>query len=337
MTKMEKNLIVVVCFLIIILFVVVSRNITPDLKNGEENVVTLKEGNITADDLYTIIKDKSGAQVITDEIDNLILNEKYENDDDEKEYIESQIKSLEDSATENEVTYEYLLNYYGYEDEASFKESLILNYRREKAINEYLKENLDEKDINNYYENNVFGDVEVKHILIAPDYTDDMSDDAMAVADANSKVVAESVIKKLNDGEEWDALAKEYSDDSTNSNEGGDLGWITAGEMVADFEAAAFSLEKDEYTKEPVKTEYGYHIIYKTDEKEKATLEDSTDTIKAALVSSLLEDDPTLAIDALVKVRAESNLEIIDTELKTLYSNLITQQKESITSQQEAS
>ena len=68
------------------------------------------------------------------------------------------------------------------------------------------------------------------------------------------------VIEKLQAGEDFSKLAKEYST-GPSKKRGGSLGEFGRGKMVKPFEQAAFSLEKGEYTKEPVKTQFGYHVI----------------------------------------------------------------------------
>lgn len=76
---------------------------------------------------------------------------------------------------------------------------------------------------------------------------------------------AKAVIEALDKGGDFAALAKEKSSDS-NKDEGGDLGFFARGRMVPEFEEAAFSLAPGSYTKTPVKTQFGYHVI-KVDEK----------------------------------------------------------------------
>lgn len=71
---------------------------------------------------------------------------------------------------------------------------------------------------------------------------------------------ANTIIEKLNAGEEWNSLCAYYSTDTSNSSDGGDLGWFAKGAMVTEFETAAWALEIGEVSA-PVKTEYGYHII----------------------------------------------------------------------------
>jgi len=69
------------------------------------------------------------------------------------------------------------------------------------------------------------------------------------------------VTDKLATGANWDDLAKEYSDDTSNKDKGGDLGFFTKQRMVKEFEDAAFALKDGETTKEPVKTAFGLHLI----------------------------------------------------------------------------
>jgi len=74
--------------------------------------------------------------------------------------------------------------------------------------------------------------------------------------------------QKLDAGGDFAALAKEYSEDTGSQNQGGELGWFGKGRMVAEFEAAAFKLQAGQVS-EPVKTQFGYHLI-KVEERDPA-------------------------------------------------------------------
>jgi foldase protein PrsA len=70
-----------------------------------------------------------------------------------------------------------------------------------------------------------------------------------------------AIIERLKKGESFTTLAKELSIDKGSAKRGGDLGLFGRGMMVKQFEEAAFKLKKGEMTSEPIKTEFGYHII----------------------------------------------------------------------------
>ena len=74
------------------------------------------------------------------------------------------------------------------------------------------------------------------------------------------KDLAEEIKKKIDDGEEFSKLAEEFSE-CPSKKRGGDLGWFGKGAMVCPFEVAAFTADEGEIVG-PVKTEFGYHIIY---------------------------------------------------------------------------
>jgi peptidyl-prolyl cis-trans isomerase D len=85
---------------------------------------------------------------------------------------------------------------------------------------------------------------------------------------AREKVAA--VIKRAKAGEDFAKLAREVSEDPGSKDGGGDLGWVSQGMMVPQFEQALFALEKGELSAEPVRTPFGFHAIKVTDAREAA-------------------------------------------------------------------
>lgn len=310
-----------------LMIAVVGCGAIPTLKNGEELVASLDKGGVSADNLYAKLKAKYGAQEFVDLLDTEILNEMYEETEEEKEYLDSQIKELKSSAKQNKISYEDLLSYYGFKNNDAVKEYLTLQYRRDLAVNDYIEKDIKDKEINKYYDEEIYGDIKVKHILIAPDTTDDMTTEEKEAAEKEAKEQAKNIIKKLKNGEDFEKLAKKYSDDSSNAKDGGDLGWISTGDMVEEFDKAAFDLKKGKYTTSPVKTTYGYHIIYKTGEKNKPKLKEVKDDIIESLVKQKLEEDPTLYYNTLDNIRKDAGLKFEDKELKKSYNEYMTNLK----------
>ena len=326
-----------ICILTCLMLGLVGCGAIPTLKNGEEAVATLDKGGVSADSLYSKLKSKYGAQEFVDLLDTEILNNKYKEDDSEKEYLNNQIKELKSSAEKNKISYSELLSYYGFKDDDAVKDYFRLTYRRDKAVNEYVKKDIKDSEIEKYYEDEVYGDIKAKHILIAPDTSDDMTTEEKEKAEKEAKKEAEDIIKKLDDDEDFEKLAKKYSDDSATAKKGGDLGWISTGDMVDEFDSAAFKLKKGKYTTEPIKTTYGYHIIYKVDEKDKPKLKDVKDEAISTLVKNKLNEDKALYYDTLEKIREDAGLKFKDDELKKAYREYVSNQKKQATSSTDSS
>lgn len=311
-----------ICALSLVLITLVGCGKIPVLENGQEAVATMKEGNISANDLYEKIKNTYGKSVIIDMIDHIIFDEKDKTTEEETNYIKEQIESLESTAKQYNVTLDYLIAYYyGINSREELNNYLSLSYRRQQAVEEYVAKGLTDKEINKYYDENIFGDIKAKHILITPNTLEGMTTEETEKANKEALNTAKEVIKKLSAGEDFDKLVKEYSEDEATKNKNGDLGWFSTGDMVAEFEEAAFALKKGSYTTTPVKTKYGYHIILKVDEKTKPTLKDVKEDIIDTLVTNKLSADSTLYYKALEQIRKDSGLEIHDDELAKQYNS----------------
>lgn len=310
-----------------VLLLVTSCGKVPKLENGQEAVVTMDGKNISVDDLYKELKEDYALNILINMIDTQILNEVYETDDEEKEYIKNQVETIkyyyENYYKEQYSSFQEYLVQNGVEDEDALEENIALTYKRNKAIEDYAKTLVTDKEINKYYEDEIFGDISASHILITPEYDDDATDEEKEEAEKKALEEAKSIISKLKNGEDFAELAKKYSDDSQNSASGGKLADFNHGQMVDEFEKAAKDLEVGKFTTSPVKTEYGYHIILKTAQKDKPKLEEVKDDIIEEIASEKLEEDETLEVTALVELRKTRKVEIQDKDIKKQYEAYI--------------
>ena len=167
-----------------------------------------------------------------------------------------EIESDKEAELDDAIT-NYLTSFSeGYLSEEAFYKSL----RASQIIDKYLGAQIFEEEM-----------VSARHILVA------------------DKETAEEVLKKLDEGESWNDLAAEYSTDTANKDNGGDLGWFARGQMVQAFEDAAFALEPGEIS-DPVETSYGFHIIA-SDGKEVRPLEgDALSTAQDNAYSAFREE-----------------------------------------------
>ena len=293
------------------------------LKNGEEVVAKLDGKTITAEDLYSELKKQGGAVTLTNMIDNFIVGKEIKTDDDAKSYADSQLSSYKQSYQSYGQDFGAALKSAGYADEDEFKEELILEYKKKVVTENYVKDEvISDKDIQKYYDDNIYGDIEARHILISPNTDDDMSDEEKKEAEKKAKKEAEDIIKKLDKGEDFAELAKKYSDDEGTAKDGGKL-TVTYGSVVDEFWDAASKLKDGKYTEEPVKSDYGYHIIYRISQKEKPKLDDVKDEVIDDLVEEKMNEDSTLQTKALVALRKKYNLDITDDGLKESYDNSV--------------
>lgn len=302
-----------------------------ELKDGAEVAVSVKGSQMTATEYYEQIK-KDNISSLIDMIDHDLLDEDYKTDDAENKAVKSQMDQIKSYYGSNESTYKsILLQYFGVNNDEEFEELLRLEYKRNKAVKDYISSNLTDKEIEKYYNDNIYGKIKASHILISVDVSDKATDDEKKEADEVAKKKAQEVIEKLKNGEKFSDLAKEYSTDTSNNEKGGDLGYFDPNDMVDEFKEAVLKLKNDEYTTEPVKTKFGYHIILRVDQKEKESLDSLKDSIKEKLASQKISDDNSVYYESLVKFRESKELKWNDTELEKSYNdymnNLIKQSK----------
>ena len=322
---MKRIFKITTCALAVCLLVTGCGN-NASLKNNH-TVVKTDEGKITADDLYVELKDKYGISVLVDMIDHQLFDEKYETDETEEETINAQIEQMKSQYNNDEEAFQAAITQYlGVEDEDELRDLLSLEYKRNLAIEEHVKDSITDDEIQKYYDDGVIGDIKVRHILIKPDTTDDMSTEEKQEAEDKAKKEAEDLIKQLDDGADFEELAKEHSDDTGSASDGGLIDYFNKDDNMDEaFLNASIDLEKGKYTEEPVKSSFGYHIILKVDQKDKPKLKKVKDDIIETLAEDKLNNDPALMYNALIEIREEAGIKFNDDSLKADYDELMQQ------------
>jgi len=126
----------------------------------------------------------------------------------------------------------------------------------------------------------------------------------------DSEEKAKELRAKIEGGADFAEVAKESSNDTGSKDNGGLLGYFGKGQMVPEFEAAAFKLKKGELS-EPVKTNFGWHIIKLEDRRRKEP--PSFDTVKSTIMNSLVVKK---AQEKSSEMREKAKLEYVDADIK---------------------
>ena len=303
------------------LFVVIL--IWPDriakLEDGTEPVAEIEEYTVTADELYEDMKKIFSISSLLDKIDNKILEEKYKEND----------EMIDEVETEAENYYNIYEQYYGYTKEKflaqngfatekDFLEYLKLQYRRNLYSDDYVKALVTDKEIEEYYNEEVYGDINTKHILVkvASDATDDEKTEA--------ENLAKEIISKLDEGKTFDEVREEYKDSITYE----ELGYKSYNaSLESEYMKEMESLANESYSKTPIKTSYGYHIVYRIDQKSKPELDEVKDEIIETLAEEKSSEDTNLYYVSLDKMRTDAGFKFYDTVLEEKYNTYMSQYK----------
>lgn len=245
----------------------------------QETIASIDGEKITKDELYDVLVGQYGATTLSALIDNKIIE------------IEADKEKITVSAKEIEDEYNAYVDSYGGEEalSAALKQSGISEDDLKVDIENYFKleklleprVEITEEELKTYFDENKesfveLEQVEASHILVEDEAT------------------ATEVAEKLASGGDFADLAAEYSTDTANTESGGELGYFAKGDMVEEFENTAFSMEVGTIS-DPVKTDYGYHIIKVTDKKEakEAVFEEHKEEINEILFNEKIQSEYT--------------------------------------------
>lgn len=268
---------------------------------SSQDIATSKYGNVTREDLYNSMKKTAGQNalytLLVEKVAAATLKDKAEVDKQVNEFI-----TAREASAGGAQAFEQLIKQNGYTSLAEFKSALYNN----RMITQVIKENITitDEEISKAYET-FSPKITASHILVADEAT------------------AKDIINQLNNGGDWNALAKEFSTDSSNKENGGSLGEFDPSQMVAEFANAAKQMKNGEISKEPVKTSFGYHIIKMENIRDKKSLEEEKETIRQSLLETKIADSTTQQ-EILTKLLQSADVKINDTQLKEALSTILT-------------
>ncbi|PGO80615.1 peptidylprolyl isomerase [Bacillus cereus] len=252
---------------------------------NSDNIATSKAGNISQKDFDNKLKESHGKTVLQQVMLEKILLDKYKVSDDEAK------KKVDEMKKEMGEKFKSALTQNGIKDENTLKDTIKPQIAIEKAV----KESITEKEIKNLYKPKL----KVSHILVK-----------------DEKLVKE-IKEKLNNGEDFAALAKQYSTDPGSKEQGGELPEFGPGQMKPEFEEAAYKLDVGKIS-EPVKTSFGYHIIKLIEKKELKPFDQEKDNIRKELEQQRLQD-PKWKEQFFKDLFKKADIKVTDKDLKDTF------------------
>ena len=250
----------------------------------DDAVAKFNGESISKDELYDKMVEQYGSATV-----NQIISDKIVAAEAAKQKV-----TVSDSAVNKEI--DNLREQYGGDD--AFNQALESNNTTLTVVKNDLKNYLilkklmepdikiTDEEMKTYFEENIDSyasaeQVKASHILVADEKT------------------AKEIKQKLDNGEDFAALAKKYSTDEGTKANGGELGYFTKGTMVTEFDNVAFSLPVNTIS-DPVKTQYGYHIIKVEAKKaaQAANYEDSKAQIKETLFDQKVDSQYQTWLDS---------------------------------------
>jgi foldase protein PrsA len=257
-----------------------------DTGSSSEIVVKSDAGNITKEELYESMKDKYGEQALQELLYQKVLSKNYKVTDKE---VDAKIADLKEELGDN---FELVLQQNQLKDENELKKVLKDQLLMEKAALKDVK--VTDKEVKKRYDETK-PEIKASHVLVADEKT------------------AQEVKKKLDEGAKFEDIAKEYSTDPGSKDKGGDLGFFGSGKMDPAFEEAAYALEVNQIS-EPVKSQFGYHVIKVTEKKEKESFDKMKEDLEYELKLSKI--DQTKIQEVLERELKAADVEVKDKDLK---------------------
>ena len=278
---------------------------------GGEVIASSSMGNITEKELYQQMKDEVGEQALQMMMIESVLQDKYPVTDEE---LDAQITAaIEQSGGEEE--FEEILAMQGMTEE-SMRDQIRLTMLQENAMIADIE--VSEEEIQDQYER-MKKEVNAQHIVVEEEET------------------AIEVKQFLDEGGDFNELAKEHSTDPSVEENEGELDFFGTGMMDPAFEEVAFNLEENTIS-EPVQSSFGWHIIKVLETREAdvdlESFEDMRDQIERDLKLSQADDDQFPEI--LAEVLRNADIDVKDEEFSGAFDDLLEVPEEDVEQEEES-
>lgn len=169
---------------------------------------------------------------------------------------------------------------------------------------------------------------EGSHILVSvTEDGEETPEGEEALTDEEAKEKAEDLIQQLEDGADFAELATAESDDPGSAANNGSLGYVQKGQMVEPFENALFELEPGEMTTEPVKSDFGYHIILRGEEE---NIDDELSSVKRQIVNQRVQESPDEVLTMYQSLLDEYNVEFENEDIRTFIEDTYLQDEAAV-------
>lgn len=274
------------------------------LEDGALPIVTLDDFSITSDEYYETLKETTTIDYLVQMIDKVLLDKKYETNDEMKKEVQKEMQETIKGFTEYYgYTESEFLNLNGFKTEEDFFNLMLLEHKRELYVHEYVKENLKNEEINNYYIKSLVPDMEIKTI-------------------SGDEKVLEKILDELKT-KRYDEVIKEYKKQIKTH----DYSYVSFDnkEINEDIYSEVLNLEENSYTNSLISINGTYHIIFKGDVKEKDDINKIKDRLREHIATIKVDEDTNneLYYKALISLRKENNIAFTDTILKDEYNDYI--------------
>ncbi|SDI74732.1 peptidylprolyl isomerase [Alteribacillus bidgolensis] len=256
----------------------------------EKTIVEVNDTSLTEEEFIGELKNNVGEQVLNEMVQNIIIQDKSEQLSIDSEQVDAELESFKED--------------YGVEKDEELLTMLQTQFQlpidsMDDFKNDFLKPQLvleelaaadveiTKEDKETYFEENKedLVSISARHILV------------------EDEDQANEIREELENGADFAELAEEHSTDPGSASEGGDLNTFTRGEMVEAFDEAAFSMEPGEIS-EPVKSEFGYHIIEVLDKNE------SYEELEEDIEEKVREEQSKSPEEVMQELMEEANIDV---------------------------